>query len=179
MSLILERREEQTVVINHNIVITIRYARFGKTRLAIDAPKDIPVHRGEIERENRNRNIAHNCPPIEVLPMKTLSALACLLLTSVALAATYQLPTVYEITGHSCGGPAPQYKVTGTNPDGTQTGLVFGYTSCSAGGRGAGNSYDTGCASVLWTIDGQMISYEVEWRTQGRYLQPASAGFGS
>jgi hypothetical protein len=96
-----------------------------------------------------------------------------------AQATTYQLPTVYEVTGHACGGPAPQYKVTGTNPDGTQTGLVYVYTSCSAGGRGAGNSYDTGCASVLWTIDGQMISYDIEWWMQGRYLPPASVCFGS
>ena len=111
--------------------------------------------------------------------MKTFTLALLTLLTSVALASTYQVPTIFEITGRSCGDPTSKSVVTGTNKDGTQTGLVFASTSCSAGGRGAGNSYDTGCASVLWTIDGQMISYDVEWRTQGRYLPPASVCFGS
>ena len=111
--------------------------------------------------------------------MKAFTLALLTLFTSVALATTYQLPTVYEVTGHICNHPTSQFVVTGTNPDGTQTGLVFAYTSCSAGGRGAGNSYATGCASVLWTIDGQMISWEPEWHTDGHYLPPASACFGS
>ena len=112
--------------------------------------------------------------------MKSLLASLALLLCPVAHATTWQLPTVYTITGHSCG----QQVVTSDTPvlsaDGTQyTGRVFASTTCSAGGRGAGNSYDTGCASVVWTLDGQMISYEVDWRTTGRYLPAASVCFGS
>ena len=110
---------------------------------------------------------------------KSLLFLSCLLLIGVAQAVTYQLPTVYEVTGHACGGPAPQHVVTGTNPDGTQTGQVFAYTSCSAGGRGAGNSYDSGCASVEWAYDGTLLSYTIDWRMQGRYLPAASVCFGS
>jgi hypothetical protein len=113
--------------------------------------------------------------------MKTL-ALACLLtLTSIASAdGLYQLPTVVEIAGHSCGTPpAPQVDVLGSNPDGTQSGRVFAYTSCSSGGRGGGNSYDSGCASVVWSSTGQLMSYDIEWRMQGRYLPPASVCFGS
>lgn len=103
------------------------------------------------------------------------------LLASIALAYdAYELPTVVEITGHSCGTPpAPQVDQLGSNPDGTQSGRVFAYASCSAGGRGGGNSYDSGCVSVVWSSTGQLISYDIEWRMQGRYLPPASVCFGS
>jgi hypothetical protein len=111
--------------------------------------------------------------------MKAFTLVLLTLLSSVALAATYQLPTVFEITGRSYSSPTPQYKVTGTNPDGTQTGLVFAYTSGSAGGRGAGNTYYSGCVSALWTIDGQLISYEIESRTEGRVIPTALACLGS
>ena len=111
--------------------------------------------------------------------MRTL-ALAVLALSALPLAyaVSYQLPNTYEVTGHSCGNQAPAYALTGTNPDGTQNALVFEWTRCSAGGRGAGNTYDSGCASVIWSADGQLLSYAVEWRQQGRTLPPMSQCLG-
>ena len=111
--------------------------------------------------------------------MKKFLLLACVSLLCAPAIATDQLPTVYEITGHVCGSPPkPQSVVIGTNPDGTQAGYVFAWTACSAGGRGGGTTYDSGCVSVLWTNDGQMISYEVLWRQQGRYVPPATSCWG-
>lgn len=110
------------------------------------------------------------------LLVTTLLALCC----SIAFATTYQLPSEFDITGHYCGRPdAPLYKVTGTNPDGTQTGLVWAWTSCSAGGRGSGNSYWSGCDEVLWTLDGQLISYSRIYLMDNRNYPESSTCFGS
>lgn len=46
--LVLSRRQNETIVINDNIVVTVVGMRDGKVRLGIEAPRDIPVHRGEI-----------------------------------------------------------------------------------------------------------------------------------
>lgn len=46
--LVLSRKVNETIIINENIVITVVDIRGDKVRLGIDAPKEVPVHRGEV-----------------------------------------------------------------------------------------------------------------------------------
>lgn len=48
--LVLSRKKNESIVINGNIVITVVEIRGDKIRLAINAPKDVPVHREEVQR---------------------------------------------------------------------------------------------------------------------------------
>jgi len=47
--LVLSRKKDQRIVIDGNIVITVVEIRGDKIRLGIDAPREIPVHRSEIQ----------------------------------------------------------------------------------------------------------------------------------
>lgn len=113
--------------------------------------------------------------------MKTFSqALFLALSISTAYAATYQLPTVYQLTGHACGQEIVAYHVTGTDPNtGYVTGLVYGQTVCSAGGRGAGNTYYAGCYSVEWVGDTLIQPMTEAWRRSGRVSIPVTECFGT
>lgn len=55
--LVLSRHQDEVIMIGDDIRITVVDIRGDKTRLGIDAPKDIPVHRQEvyeaIKRENK------------------------------------------------------------------------------------------------------------------------------
>jgi carbon storage regulator len=46
--LILTRRIGETLIIGDNVTVTVLGVKGGQTRLGIDAPKDVPVHREEI-----------------------------------------------------------------------------------------------------------------------------------
>lgn len=46
--LVLSRKNNEKIIINNDIVITIVEIRGDKVRLGIEAPKDIPVHRQEV-----------------------------------------------------------------------------------------------------------------------------------
>lgn len=46
--LVLSRRGGQTVVIGGGIVVTVVEVRDGRVRLGFDAPRDVPVNRGEV-----------------------------------------------------------------------------------------------------------------------------------
>lgn len=46
--LVLSRRNDESIVIGDNIVITVVGIRGDKVRLGIEAPKEIPVHRQEV-----------------------------------------------------------------------------------------------------------------------------------
>lgn len=48
MMLVLSRKVGETIVINDNITIVISAASDNKVRVGIEAPRDIPVHRGEV-----------------------------------------------------------------------------------------------------------------------------------
>lgn len=48
--LVLSRKRNESIVIDENITITIIEIRGDKIRLGIEAPTDIPVHRGEVYR---------------------------------------------------------------------------------------------------------------------------------
>ena len=47
--LVLSRQKNESIVINNNITIVVVDIQMGKVRLGIEAPKDIPVHRGEVQ----------------------------------------------------------------------------------------------------------------------------------
>lgn len=57
--LILSRHTDETIRIGDDITITVVRISDDKVRLGIDAPRDIPVHRGEvydaIKRQERRR----------------------------------------------------------------------------------------------------------------------------
>lgn len=68
--LVLSRKRGEQITIGNDIVITIVEIRGEKTRVGIDAPKDVPVHRVEvaraIEREvARSRDYLGIVPPSE------------------------------------------------------------------------------------------------------------------
>jgi carbon storage regulator len=46
--LVLSRRTGQTIVIDQDIKITVVRTKSGSVRLGIDAPRDVPVQRGEL-----------------------------------------------------------------------------------------------------------------------------------
>lgn len=48
--LVLERYEQESIYIGHDIIVRVIYVRGGKVKLGIDAPKSIPVHREEVYR---------------------------------------------------------------------------------------------------------------------------------
>lgn len=49
--LVLSRKKNESIVIGQGISITVVDIRGDKCRLGIDAPKDVPVHRREIQDE--------------------------------------------------------------------------------------------------------------------------------
>ena len=46
--LVLSRRRDQTLLIGDNVEVTVLEIKGGQVRLGINAPKAVPVHRGEI-----------------------------------------------------------------------------------------------------------------------------------
>ena len=58
--LVLSRRLEETVVIGDGIVIKVVDIRGDTVRLGIEAPRDVPVHRGEVYERIQQEKKAHN-----------------------------------------------------------------------------------------------------------------------
>jgi len=46
--LVLSRKMNESIVINDDIMVTVVDIRGDKVRLAIEAPKEVPVHRREV-----------------------------------------------------------------------------------------------------------------------------------
>lgn len=46
--LVLTRKQNESIVIDENIVVTVIEVRGDKVRLGIQAPRDVPVHRSEV-----------------------------------------------------------------------------------------------------------------------------------
>ena len=56
MSLVLSRKEGQSIVIGDNVTITVQQVKGGKVSLAVDAPREIPVLRSDAKNvEPKNR----------------------------------------------------------------------------------------------------------------------------
>ncbi len=58
--LVLTRHVNQSIVIGHDIVVTVLQIRGDQIRLGIDAPRDVQVHRQEVflALEGANREAA-------------------------------------------------------------------------------------------------------------------------
>ncbi|MDP9666294.1 UNVERIFIED_ORG: carbon storage regulator [Pseudomonas cremoricolorata] len=57
--LILTRKVGESIVINDTILVTVLQVKGGQVRLGIEAPKDVSVHRQEIqERINSKAEVA-------------------------------------------------------------------------------------------------------------------------
>jgi len=54
--LILTRQSNQSIVINGNIVVTVLEMSGDQVRLGIDAPREVSVHRAEVQREIAEQN---------------------------------------------------------------------------------------------------------------------------
>lgn len=54
--LVLTRRISENLIIGDDVIITVLGVQGNQVRIGIDAPRDIPVHRGEIwERIQREK----------------------------------------------------------------------------------------------------------------------------
>lgn len=47
--LVLSRKANETIVIGGNVVVMVVEIRAGVVRLGVDAPRDVTIHRGEIQ----------------------------------------------------------------------------------------------------------------------------------
>ena len=54
--LVLSRRRDQTLVIGDNVEVTVLEIKGGQVRLGINAPRAVPVHRGEIHAKATEEN---------------------------------------------------------------------------------------------------------------------------
>lgn len=46
--LVLSRKRNEAIRINHDITLVVVEIRGDKVRLGVEAPKNVPVHRGEV-----------------------------------------------------------------------------------------------------------------------------------
>ncbi len=46
--LVLSRKKNESIVINHDITVVVVEIRGDKVRLGVEAPKEVPVHRKEV-----------------------------------------------------------------------------------------------------------------------------------
>ncbi len=46
--LVLERKLGESIFIGDDIIVTVTNIRGDKVRIGIDAPREVPVHRGEV-----------------------------------------------------------------------------------------------------------------------------------
>jgi len=54
--LVLSRKQKESIFINENIVVTVLRIQGDKVQLGIEAPREMPVHRGEVYERIQNRD---------------------------------------------------------------------------------------------------------------------------
>ena len=54
--LVLSRKQNESIFINKNIVVTVLSIQGDKVRLGIEAPREMPVHRNEVHERIQNRD---------------------------------------------------------------------------------------------------------------------------
>jgi carbon storage regulator len=62
--LVLSRKKNESIVIDGNITITLVEIRGDKVRLAINAPKDVAVHREEVYEKIKAALAAQAATPV-------------------------------------------------------------------------------------------------------------------
>lgn len=53
--LVLSRKANEAIVIDGNIVVTVLHVIGRSVRIGIEAPRDVPINRSEIEARKRDR----------------------------------------------------------------------------------------------------------------------------
>lgn len=61
--LVLSRKKDETIVVNGGIEVTILEIRGDKVRVGITAPRDVPVHRKEVQQLVEQQG--HKCAGLE------------------------------------------------------------------------------------------------------------------
>jgi carbon storage regulator len=56
--LVLTRRSGESIVIGHDVVVTVLEVRSDQVRIGIDAPRSVQVHREEVFRQVARENAA-------------------------------------------------------------------------------------------------------------------------
>ena len=56
--LVLTRKTEESIRIGNNVVITVLECNNGHTKLGINAPREVPVHREEVYERIKSKNKA-------------------------------------------------------------------------------------------------------------------------
>jgi len=67
--LVLSRKVDQTIVIQHNITIKILEITGDRVKLGINAPRDVVILRQELQDEVRQENLRAARPSTEVSPL--------------------------------------------------------------------------------------------------------------
>jgi carbon storage regulator len=67
--LVLSRKVDQTIVIQHNITIKILEITGDRVKLGINAPRDIVILRQELQDEVRQENLRAARPSAEASPL--------------------------------------------------------------------------------------------------------------
>lgn len=80
--LVLSRRQNQRIMINDNIVITVAGINQGSVSIGIDAPKDYTIHREEIYNKENNRK-TEEFPLLDDLRNKTANELSSSILSKI------------------------------------------------------------------------------------------------
>lgn len=69
--LVLTRREGESIVIGHDVVVTVLEVRGGQVRIGVEAPRTVQVHRAEVydlvAEENRSAVRSARRPDLERL----------------------------------------------------------------------------------------------------------------
>ena len=66
--LVLSRKQQESVVINDNVVVTVLSVHGGNVRLGFEAPREMPVHRREVHEAIKHGKAPRNAgSEIEVL----------------------------------------------------------------------------------------------------------------
>jgi carbon storage regulator len=137
--LVLTRHVHQSIVIGHDVIVTVLEVRGDQVRLGITAPKDIQVHREEVfaALTAANRQAATSASELEVLKE----------LSSEPIASSKDGPR--QRPGTSAGAPASPRRGPGmaspTNPDsGPGQQSTTGPGSGPQSGRGPGSGPQSG-----------------------------------
>lgn len=65
--LVLTRRANQSIMIGHDIVVTVLEVRGDQVRIGIRAPRDVDVHREEVFAALQQANVSAASPSKEAL----------------------------------------------------------------------------------------------------------------
>ncbi len=64
--LVLSRKTQEAIVLGDNIVVTVVAIHGDRVRLGIEAPKDVPVHRGEVYQRIQREQAARQTTWVDV-----------------------------------------------------------------------------------------------------------------